>query len=140
MLARKTPLRRKTPLKRSTKPIPRISKKRAAQVRQYRKAADEYLRENPICEVWLKENGWQKIKGDHAGIWYAHEKTGMWGFKPSELIALGAPPSVEVHHVNKRRGDRLTDKRHFLAVCRANHDRIENNKGWAREQGYLLNF
>lgn len=34
----------------------------------------------------------------------------------------------------------LLDENFWLAVCRANHERIENNKTWAREQGFLLNF
>lgn len=34
----------------------------------------------------------------------------------------------------------LLDENFWLAVCRKNHERIESNKNWAREQGFLLNF
>lgn len=58
----------------------------------------------------------------------------------SELIGLGAPAATEIHHVAKRRGKMLLDENHWLAVCRANHERIENDKAWARREGFLLNF
>ncbi len=62
-------------------------------------------------------------------------------FAPETLIErLGAPRSTEIHHTNKRRGEMLNDETHWLAVCRANHERIENDKAWARRAGFLLNF
>jgi hypothetical protein len=61
-------------------------------------------------------------------------------FTATELLDLDAPRATEIHHMNKRRGKMLLDESFWLAVCRKNHERIEQNKKWAREQGFLLNF
>lgn len=45
--------------------------------------------------------------------------------------------ATEIHHKKGRRGNMLTNTEHFLAVCRPCHNRIENNREWAYEQGYL---
>jgi hypothetical protein len=45
--------------------------------------------------------------------------------------------STEIHHVAGRRGKHLTDVSNFLAVCRECHNRIELNREWAYEKGYL---
>jgi hypothetical protein len=130
-MKRYAPLRRKTRL-RSESP------KRRAQRQDYTKLRRQYLADNPICEVWLRENGWQKIAR------HIYEKqTGHFTFTrgPNGLTEENkAPAATEIHHMNKRHGTRLCDTTHFLAVCRANHDRIENNKAWARREGFLLNF
>lgn len=137
MIQRRSPLRRGTASLKRT-PIRRVSTKRAKQLREYATRRDRYLAENPICEVWLRENGWQK-KG--AGL---YEKT--VGAVTVEIAAdalsenVHAPASAEIHHVNKRRGAMLNDENHWLAVCRKNHERIENDKAWARREGFLLNF
>jgi hypothetical protein len=44
--------------------------------------------------------------------------------------------AVDVHHKRGRIGQLLTDIKHFLAVCRGCHTRIETNPLWAKEQGY----
>jgi hypothetical protein len=53
---------------RNTKPIRRVSKKRAGQLRQYKKTREEFLKENPLCGVC-------KIK--HAD--QIHHKRGRFG-------------------------------------------------------------
>lgn len=121
-------------------PLRRVSKKRAVQLREYSTRRERYLVANPICEVWLRENGWQKT-----GTAFEFEKASPVG-PPIVLSALqlvrafNAPRSIEIHHVNKRRGDMLNDETHWLAVSRKNHERIEENKAWARREGFLLNF
>jgi hypothetical protein len=50
------------------------------------------------------------------------------------------PLATQVHHRNKRRGADLLDQTEWLAVSASAHHRIENDKAWARAQGYLLNF
>lgn len=44
--------------------------------------------------------------------------------------------SIEIHHKAGRDGNNLFQ--HFLAVCRACHDRIEMNPIWAKENGYSI--
>lgn len=119
-------------------PIRRVSVKRAAELDEYRKRRPIFLREHPICEVWLKENGWKW----EAPRCYVRNGETMVIFKKAEDLLLNhkAARSDQIHHVNKRRGAMLNDERHWLAVCRKNHERIENDKAWARREGYLLNF
>lgn len=44
--------------------------------------------------------------------------------------------AIEIHHKKGRIGDALYN--HFLAVCRACHDWIENNPKEAKELGYSI--
>lgn len=113
------------------KPLPKRTKKRAAEERLYRKLAMEYLIANPICQVWLKENGWTRQTGMALGR--ANGET-------AHLLTIAGPRSTELHHRAKRRGKLLCDTRYFLAVCSANHAKIEQNLGWARKEGFSLNF
>lgn len=110
-----------------------MSTKRAAQLREYSQARKTFLEAHPICQVWLAENGWSQ--------------DGLWFTKGNLLLSagalredFGAPASEDIHHKNKRHGARLNEQQHWLAVSRANHQVIEDNKQWARERGYLLNF
>lgn len=121
-------MQRRTPLKRRSKPIRQVSVKRSAQLREYFVARDRYLKDHPICMVWLAENGFANFRAvlDCSSV--------------TTFRAMGAPMATEVHHANKRTGARLLDETHWMAVCRANHNRIENNKSWARANGFLLHF
>lgn len=133
-------MKRTSPLLRS-KPIRKVSAKRAKQLREYSARRIYFLRENPICQVWLHENGWAR---HDSGI-YTKKVTDQIHTQKTALDLLGdphffAPAATEVHHVAKRRGEMLNDERNWLAVCRHNHERIEQNKSWARANGYLTNF
>ena len=44
--------------------------------------------------------------------------------------------ATEVHHKRGRIGKLLTAVKHFLAVCRTCHQRIEENPVWAKENNY----
>lgn len=144
MLKRRTPLRRgASPLKRSR--LRAVSKKRAGQFREYSEKRKAYLIANPVCEVWLRLNNWRRSRTGLLGAaWYERASNGGVEFaEVSATILLQnfrAPASTEIHHTNKRRGEMLNDESYWLAVCRENHERIENNKSWARENGFLLNF
>lgn len=46
--------------------------------------------------------------------------------------------ATECHHKKGRRGDMLLDKRFWMAVCSSCHSKIENEREWAYEMGYLL--
>ena len=144
MLKRSTPLKRFASLKRGG-PLRRVSKKRARQNRIYDKKRVAFLAMHPICQVWLQEHGWlEKVPFFHQRdtVWFrANESGSKIQASKDELIArYNAPLSTEIHHVNKRRGEMLNDERYWLAVCRENHDKIEGNKRWARERGYLTDF
>lgn len=117
------------------KPIRRVSKKRAAQLRDYSKLRKIFLEEHPWCQWWLAEHGFEEkdVKVGPDGI--------GWVVGPAPLRnQVQVPHSVEIHHRNKRFGSRLNDKDYWLAVSREGHLWIENNKGKAREKGYLLGF
>ena len=122
-------------------PIAKISDRRAAERRQYAKARARYLADHPVCELWLYENGWRLIPSC-IGLGIAYEFAcsagGMITLWPRDLLSHGAPRSSEIHHRAKSHGKRLLDERWWMAVCRASHDKIENNKSWARSEGYLL--
>jgi hypothetical protein len=45
--------------------------------------------------------------------------------------------ATDIHH-KKGRGKHLLAKDTFMACCRQCHQRIHDNPGWARENGYLI--
>jgi hypothetical protein len=46
--------------------------------------------------------------------------------------------SSHVHHMNHREGERLLDRKYFLAVCEHCHRKIHNNPKWSRKHGLLI--
>ena len=138
MKKRTKPLQRRTPLARSRQPIPRIKPARAKEKREYRIRAVRFLAEHPVCGVWLKENGWQQIGIADS---YVRKKCGAVEFTTAQfLFSQGAPMATQIHHMAKRRGAMLNAESFWLQVSREAHERIERNLGWAREQGFSLNF
>ena len=99
------------------KPIKRVSDRRAAQLNEYFGLRERYLAAHPYCEVWLAEHAMECLK---------------------TASASGAPRSCEIHHRRGRVGRQLLDTNFFLAVCRANHERIHANPKWAYEKGFLI--
>lgn len=122
---------KRVPLKRAVAKIRPMSSKRRKQMAEYSVLRRKFLADNPVCEVFLKEGGWQKVG------------YGQWttiGGTPADLQLLlegGCPAATQVHHKRKRHGSRLNETEHWLAVSALAHERIENNKAWARERGYL---
>jgi len=45
--------------------------------------------------------------------------------------------ATDIHHKSKR-GKNLCVSSTFMAVCRPCHTRIETNRAWAKERGYLI--
>lgn len=131
---KRSPILRKTPLKRGGW-LRKASPKRAKQLREYSTARKVFLAAHPICQVWLAENGWEELGSYQYGSM-------RYGITLGMLLHynFAAPFSTEVHHKNKRRGAMLLDQAFWMAVSREAHERIESNKAWAREKGYLLNF
>ena len=129
------------PLKRSTKPLKRsrlspVSKNRAKEMRTYSKLRKEFLAQYPICQVWLRENGWQQIESSDLYVWvngteFIHRN--FWAM----LDYSGAPRSCDVHHVAGRSGSNYLDTATWLAVSRGAHRRIHENPSWARKMGFL---
>lgn len=118
---KRTPLKRKTPLRASAEKaikvtwsrLKPVSKKRSAQLREYAKKRKAFLEKRDFCDLCV-------IK--HAGDEHPINR------------------ATEVHHRAKRRQDMLNDERFWMALCRPCHRYLEDNKGWARERAYLLNF
>lgn len=107
--------------------INRVSAKRAEQNCKYIVAREGFLRLHPVCQIWICEK--QYDESEVVAAYNAGQRT----FR-GELM----PQATQIHHRNKRHGERLLDQRWWMAVCRANHERVEANKSWARDKGYLL--
>lgn len=107
--------------------IKQLNPKRAEQKRKYAEAREGYLRLHPVCQIWICEK--QYDESEVVAAYNAGQRT----FR-GELM----PQATQIHHRNKRHGERLLDQRWWMAVCRANHERVEANKSWARDKGYLL--
>lgn len=122
------------------KPMKRVSDKRRGQLRIYGPRAKRFLEDHQICQVWLKENGW-KESWPEAGWYYRLDEETFPLATTNRLVnVFNAPRSTQVHHKDKRRGARLNDETKWLAVCSKNHRRIEDNKAWARANGFLEDF
>lgn len=128
---KRSPLKRKTPLR-------RVSKKRAKDSRIYLEKRKAFLLAHPICQVWLKENGWADFAYPMFGMYAKAESpypNYSWLIADSEDLPL-APRSTEVHHT-KGRGKHYLDEKTWLAVSTEGHRKIHQNPSWARKMGFL---
>ena len=91
-------------------PLRRVSKKRAKQNRLYAVLRKEYLVAHPRCKVC----------------------------EDKQHVPVRA--ATEIHHMNKRHGERLNDMSMWLPVCHTCHMVIEHAKKDAREVGYLMDI
>jgi hypothetical protein len=91
-------------------PLRRVSKKRAKQNRLYAVLRKEYLVAHPRCKVC----------------------------EDKQHVPIRA--ATEIHHMNKRHGERLNDMSMWLPVCHTCHMVIEHAKKDAREVGYLMDI
>lgn len=130
MIQRRTPLKRSTtPLKRT--PLRRVSKKRRKEMDEYSHKRRIFLERNRACQVALDELGGAKQYDVYAmqrGVCFV-EFNGT-----SHQI----PASEDIHHTLGRTGTNYLDENTWLAVSRANHERIHQNPSWARAHGYLV--
>jgi hypothetical protein len=110
-------------------PLRRFSVRRLAENRLYQYRRKHFLLAHPYCQVWLAEHGVAEAVAIRDG-----------GRVPLTGAPVSVPLATEIHHINKRRGTDLLDQQHWLAVSPEAHRRIEDNKAWARAQGYLLDF
>ena len=105
--------------------------RRLEQLTNYAAKRAGFLRLHPYCQLWLAE--------DDIPEEYALVLSGRVPI-PGALGLCPVPRSQAIHHRDKRRGERLLDERFWMAVSRAAHRRIEENKAWARACGYLNPF
>ena len=108
-------------------PLRRVSKKRGKQRRAYTDIRKEYLRENPWCQVCVKEHRQFNQSFNQVEIYEGPIK--------SETDAIRR--SNQIHHVRKCYGELLNDTRWFLAVCTTCHRYIEEHLSWARDEKRL---
>lgn len=117
-------------------PLRRVSKKRKAALVEYYARRKIFLVLHPYCQVWLAENGFKE-----SDIFQITGRGGVVarkdGFRCQEY---SVPRSSEIHHTKKPKATYLNDETTWLAVSREMHDKIEQNKSWAREKGYLQNI
>jgi hypothetical protein len=140
---KRTPLHRISPLVRKTK-LRAVSKRRAKEGRVYSAKRKEFLAAHPICQVWLRENGWKEIS---PGVYEKREaesdemmqagRYSSWTRIAVDLVEdFNAPLATECHHIRKRGKNYLAEET-YLAVSRQNHWQIHHAPGWARARGYL---
>ena len=109
----------------------RITPERAAERREYAELRERYLREHPVCQIWIAERGLDEAAvlaqlGDNrrpGDLWWNGERV---------------PFANQIHHRNKCRRARLTDERWIMSASQKWHDEVEGKKGWARDRGYLF--
>lgn len=104
---------KRTPLKRGNKPLKRSPLKSKGRLRpRSQKRERQYAEYRPRREAFLQEH-------------------------PRCQAPNCTNPSVDIHHIAKRNGARLTDETKWLAVCRGCHDLIERDREWAYQNGFL---
>lgn len=100
-----------SPLKR----VSPISERQRARLERYRVIAREWLGrfENHWCAVCIR------------------------AFTLGEITLEEIQPSIEVHHRRGRAGNLLFDIRFFTGVCRCCHNLINDDRGWAKKEGWI---
>ena len=111
------------PKKKVRKYLPKQSKKREGENREYSKRRKAFLLAHPLCEAWL--------------VFVDHIFDNPGG--AISLIDLPSqhPPSSEIHHMRKPRCKYLNDESTWLAVAPECHRLIESHKSTARMLGLL---
>lgn len=115
---KRTTLKRKTPLR-------RMSKRRQGEYKEYMKLREQFLMDNPVCQVWLSE----------------HALIGTHDFEAiAAAVIFGAPQSTEIHHkcCGKNRKATYLRPDTWMAVSKQGHRFIHDNPKLAYERGWLL--
>lgn len=101
----------------------------------------QYKKNTPIKKVSDKGKELNKI--------YLQLRKAFLNKPENKICPVTGKPTVEVHHMKKRRGfadeaaryeniPLLLDTRYWLAVSREGHQKIENDVEWAYEMGYSI--
>ena len=61
------------------------------------------------------------------------------GKPENQKCPITGKPTTDVHHSKGRIGSLLLDTRYWIALSREGHKQVEENPGWAKENGYSLN-
>jgi hypothetical protein len=125
-MLRKTPMKRGGFLRR-TSMLSTASRSRKAQRVQYGRKAAEYLIAHPFDQIWIALRSLDE-----------YLVIAVDGFVLVKGQLCRCPRSDQIHHRNKRNGERLTDERWWIATSRGSHEVVEQRKDWAREVGLLL--
>lgn len=140
-LTRKTRLQRGGPIARRSN-MRRVNPRRLEELKRYWARVPMFLREHPYCQLTIALYGLSE-----ASVIRCAGLVPVPAGPPIELPDQGTiprpqwitvPRSQEVHHRNKRRGDRLLDESEWRAASSRMHDWVEHNKAWARRYGLLL--
>ena len=122
------------------KKLRNVSKNKREQDKIYSKLRRELIKENPICQCWLKNNGWSLLPGgDGVSIVYyrAIPLSPVETATPEQLIYIyGALVSESCHHT-RGRGRYYLAKETFMAVSNHWHRWIEDHKDQAIAKGWL---
>jgi hypothetical protein len=119
---------KRSPIKRKTRLRP-VSKRRSADMKLYSSLRKDFLAMYPLCYVY-----WQEVLLQSTGLSYE-----CWSNMVREGGYENPCPASDIHHVHKR-GKNYLDTTTWMSVSRKNHERIEQNKKWARACGYLANI
>lgn len=111
-----------------------LSSKRGQLNHKYRMLKREFLKQHPICQHWLAENGWEEVHG-LAGLTY--RKGDMIPVSAHVMESyFHAPRSSEIHH-KKGRYSFFLDTTTWMAV-RPGHDVYIHQDPKRYEKGYCL--
>ena len=122
-------IQRRTPLKRSSKPIRRVSKKRARDMKTYSLLGDAFLKAHPLCQIWIKRNGYNETELLELYDQCDPEADFYWDGK---LV----PKSTEKHH-SAGRGKNYLNVDTWIAASRDQHFWVHANPSAARRLGLL---
>ncbi len=117
-------LKRKPAGPKPKRPLPRVTKKRAKQLREYSIRSKAFLIRHPYCQAFMEDRGHKEDEVKMHG-----------GFAPGGFGQV--PFSTEVHHREGRIGEKLLDESTWMAVCNDVHMWIHANPSAARAKGWL---
>jgi hypothetical protein len=129
-------MKRSTPLKR-TGSLNAMSPRRRKESAEYAKLRVAFLVANPICRIWMEQNGWSG-PGIATGL-YRHGRTLKLATR-AELVAKGAWESCDIHHTfcGANRGKHYLNTNTWMAVSRKGHDIIHSDHTYARDRGWII--
>lgn len=116
------PIARKTRLR-------SVSARRSKQLRLYTQKRKAFLAAHPFCQAFIQMHGLDEAQVVRDAGWVVRaDMSGM----------TTVPPATQIHHTNRRHGERLNDERYWLAVSEAAHLWIHSYPSAARLRGWLV--
>ena len=114
-----------------------VSAKMAKISKIYRALKLEFIQANPVCQWWLKENGWFRLDGPLPH----YKRVGdlgltVWGPEAMHRC-FKAPYSEECHHT-KGRGKYMLDVSTWMAISSEAHRYLHDHVAEAYAKGYML--